>query len=173
MQRGFLQLSVAADLSSWSKVLKELGHLEVLLLGIELPLETCPPSLRAAADKIREAHQDLVGGRWDAAVRNIRLAMDVAETIVPYTHSRGDLYESFARKESRDSMGRRARADLVRLAIRHCTHLSHHLDPATGVPALFNRYEATFIVAAAAASLMDAIEMLHVRTATTVAAESP
>ena len=53
-------------------------------------------------------------------------------------------------------MPKRARSELVRAAIRHYTHLAHHVD-AAGTPESFSRHEATFILAAATSVIWDLI----------------
>jgi hypothetical protein len=128
-QSGFEKRWFEATVSNWSKVLQQLGYLEWLLIAVELPISVVA-ELKPAVDALRAAHQDLIGARYDACIGRCRIAMDALETIVGYGSPIADARQAFASKADREAMTKRARADLVRLAVRHYTHLAHHVGGA-------------------------------------------
>jgi hypothetical protein len=161
VELGFEYVWFEASLSEWSKVLKQLGYLELLLVAVELPF-ALPQALRTAIDQLRSAHQDLIAGRYDSTVGRCRMAMDAVEAVVEYESATANIREAFSsRSEIREAMTKRERADLVRMAIRHYTHLAHHVD--SGVPESFGRQDALFILTAAAGSVWDAAAQLRNR----------
>jgi hypothetical protein len=155
-ERGFEQLWWEANLTSWSRVLKDLGYIDLLLLSIEIPLSDGPSEYMTAIQHIRDAHDDLIAGRYDAVVRRARLAMDAIDAVVSSDGRRNDAITIFADRERRSKMPKRLRSDLVQIAIRHYAHLGHHVDSAGSVE-LFSRHDAQFIVAAAAAAVWEAL----------------
>jgi hypothetical protein len=153
-QRGFEKLGFEATLSDWARVLGQLGYLELLVVAIEMPVGV-PQEFRNAVEQLRAAHQDLIAGRYDATVGRCRIAMDAMEAVVGYESAIADVRQAFASKSDRADMTKRSRADLVRLAVRHYTHLAHHVDGA-GAPESFSRQDALFILSAASGTLLDA-----------------
>ena len=151
---GFDKIGFDANLSEWSKVLQQLGYLECLLVSLELPIAV-PEKLRSALAQMRAARDDLIAGRYDACVGRCRIVLDTLETVVGYGSSVADVRQAFASKNDREVMTKRARADLVRLAVRHYTHLAHHLDD-NGAPESFSRHDALFILSAAAGAIWGA-----------------
>lgn len=154
VQRGDQQSWLEMTLSNWSRVLDQIGYCETLLLGLELPLNGLNPEVQRAAEQLREAHRDLVAGRYDGTVARVRLAMDTLDTVLGFSSDRAQVLQQFS--ASREQMSKRARADLLRIAVRHYTHLAHHVD-AAGVPETFSRHEAQFALAGATAAVWDAI----------------
>ena len=145
-----------ADLSAWSQVVRELGSIDMLLLAVELPLEDIPEKLKSAVQELRRARIDLVAARYDMVVSCMRLVMDATELVFTAKQSLGTLTQTFADGETREAMPKHSRAALIRAAIRHYTHLAHHLN-AQGEITNFNRHEATFVLAVAVAAVWDAI----------------
>jgi len=163
LQRGDQQYSFEASLSLWSKVLEQLGYSEILLLGLELPVQGVPTELNGAVSQLREAHQDLIAGRFDGTVARVRLAMDTIDTVLGFS-SRAQVLQQFTGgSATREQMSKRARADLVRIAVRHYTHLAHHVSD-SGVPESFSRQDAQFALAGATAAIWDAMTAFHQRS---------
>jgi hypothetical protein len=158
-QLGFDKLTFEANLSAWSRVLEQLGYLECLLVSVELP-SAVPEALKNALAQLRVAHQDLLAGRYDACIGRCRIAMDALEAVVGYGTAVADVRQAFAAKTDRETMTKRARADLVRLAVRHYTHLAHHVDD-RGAPELFSRQDALFILSCTAGAIWDAAAVLR------------
>jgi hypothetical protein len=160
-QPGFDKLGFEANVSEWSRVLQQLGYLECLLVSLELPIAV-PEELRNALAQLRAAHQDLIAGRYDSCIGRCRIAMDALEAVVGYGSAVADVRQAFASKNEREAMAKRARADLVRLAVRHYTHLAHHVDD-NGAPESFSRQDALFILSATAGAVWDATAELRKR----------
>ena len=156
---GFDKHLFESNLSNWSKVLQQLGYLEYLVVAVELPIDA-PAELRSAIEQLGAAHQDLIGGRYDSVVSRCRMAMDALDKAVPSENGAEKLIEVFS--QGRKAMSKRARADLVRLAVRHYTHLAHHVD-SDGSPESFSRQDALFILTAAAGAIWDAAAELRRR----------
>lgn len=159
LQRSLEQLGFEANLSIWSRVLKELGSIDLLLLAVELPLRDVPSELNGAVVQLRQAHSDLIAGRYDSVVSRVRTCLDSAEALL-FDDQSGKTAASVysAGKVQREGMSKRQRADFVRAAIRHYTHLAHHVD-GHGNFETFSRHEALFILSGAASLIWDAMGM--------------
>jgi len=59
-QRVVDQIHYEANLSIWSKVLKDFGAYEFLLLSVQFPLTDVSQELQSAVAQLREAHADLM-----------------------------------------------------------------------------------------------------------------
>jgi hypothetical protein len=55
VQRGFQQVTHEANLSAWSKVLKELGYMDVLLLVVELPRKDVPAQSQSLSGRASQS----------------------------------------------------------------------------------------------------------------------
>jgi hypothetical protein len=164
VQLGFETLRFEANLSVWSKVLKQLGYLELLLLSVELPIDDVPAELRNAVSQVRAAHEDLIAGRYDSTVGRCRIAMDAIDAVVKPESTLGQTIQSLsANRETLTGMTKRARGDLVRMVLRHYTHLAHHVDSGGG-PESFSRHDALFILTATAGVIWDAVGELQRRS---------
>lgn len=154
LQRSFEQLWFEASLSCWSAVLGQVGYLDLLLLAVELPVSGVPAEFKAAVEQLRDAYRDLVAGSYDPAVSRIRLCIESIDKVTAADARRDAAIECF--KTTPKRMSKPQRADLVRAAIRHYTHLAHHVGE-EGAPEYFSRHEALFILSAAAALIWDVI----------------
>jgi hypothetical protein len=164
VQLGDLSAQVYAGTSASALkplAIAQLGYLECLLVSLELPIAV-PEELRNALAQLRAAHQDLIAGRYDSCIGRCRIAMDALEAVVGYGSAVVDVRQAFASKTDREAMAKRARADLVRLAVRHYTHLAHHVDD-NGAPESFSRQDAMFILSATAGAVWDATAELRKR----------
>jgi hypothetical protein len=159
-QRGLEQPVLEVSVSTWAQLLKQLGHSEILLVTLELPVTEVPEPLRSSVAKLREAHADLVAARYDGTVGACRLAVDAIDVALG---NAGQVEQAFNRYQSgRTQMSKRQRALLVSGAVRHYTHLGHHLNSA-GQLEVFSRQDAQFVLAATAAALWDAISELKLK----------
>jgi hypothetical protein len=146
--------------------------MEALLLCVELPQVTAGGPLSSAVKEIRRAHSDLLAGRYDTAVGRARMVVELIDDVIGTELDRAEIIKSYGtNRESRERMSKRARADLVRLAIRHYTHLAHHVDD-EGLVGSFGRHDAQFVLAATAAALWDALGT-HLLSAQGARAETP
>lgn len=125
-------------------------------MALELPLSTAQTELASAITQLRAAHTDLIAGRYDSTVSRCRAALDTMNTVLKTDSPSPDVAQVFSSgRASREAMTKHARAQLVRIAVRHYTHLAHHVDP-NGLPEFFSRHDALFILAATAGSVWDA-----------------
>ena len=144
------------DINQWATVLKELGYLDLLIVAVELPIDA-PDSCRHAIAELREAHKDLLAGRYDTTVMRCRRAMESIGSLVSEEASQGRIRRAFAEsKASREAMTKFERAELVRGAVAHYSNLAHHMD-GDGAPECFSRHDALFILTSAAGILWEAI----------------
>lgn len=142
--------------SDWAQILRQVGYLDHLILAVELPFDV-PERFRHALKLIRNAHTDLIAGRYDAAVRACRMAMESVGAMTGDEATQTKIARAFAGpREEREAMGRGERAELVRLAVRHFTNPAHHVGE-DGAPEEFSRHDALFILAAAAGVIWEAI----------------
>jgi hypothetical protein len=163
MQLGFEKLEFEASLSVWSIVLKQLNYLELLLLSIELPIASLPVEFSAAAAQVRAAHEDLVAGRYDSTVGRCRMAADAVDAVVKPGSTLGQTIQSLSSNRALvTAMKKRERADLMRMVLRHYTHLAHHVDP-SGAPESFSRHDALFVLTCTAGMIWDALGELRNR----------
>lgn len=160
IEPGSEVLRLEVDVGQWAAVLKDLGYLDLLVFAVELPIEV-PEEFKNAVTLLRKAHQDLLAGRYDAAVGLCRKVMDSVGTMAPDDAAKGRIW-SFVGQGKRDTMTKSERAELVRMAVRHFAHLDHHVGE-NGVPEVFSRYDALFVLTAAAGVIWEAIAQLLAR----------
>jgi hypothetical protein len=60
-------------------------------------------------------------------------------------------------RETRESMTKRERALLVHDAVRHYTHLAHHVDESNGSAEWYSRGDAIFVLTLATAAFSEAV----------------
>ncbi len=154
-----VQLEV--DIGQWAKVLRDLGHLDLLLFALELPLDA-PEEFKNAVTLLRKAHQEVLAGGYDAAIGLCRKVMDSVGVLAPDEAAKGRIWALAAKRPERDAMTKSERAELVRMAVRHFAHLDHHVGE-NGAPEIFSRYDALFLFTAAAGVIWEAIAQLLAR----------
>jgi len=151
IEPAYERVNLPVNLSDWAQVIQALGHRDILIVAVELPMEVFQ-ELSSPLGELRAAHQDLIAGRYDATVMRCRRAMDgIGTHLVGADPER--IWERFA--SARGAMTKSERAELVRLAVRHFSHLAAHVDQ-QGAPETFSRQDALFILTAAAGVLWDA-----------------
>lgn len=152
---GSQVLRLDVDITQWATVLKGLGYLDLLVVAVELPIDA-PDTYRNAITELREAHKDLLAGRYDTTVMRCRRAMESVGMLVSDQPGPGRIRGAFAEsKSSREGMTKFERAELVRGAIAHYCNLAHHMD-GDGAPECFSRQDALFILSAAAGVIWEA-----------------
>lgn len=162
VQPGSERVQLLVNTSDWAQVLNQLGYLDLLIVAVDLPIEA-PDQLREAVKLMREAHADLIAGRYNATVGSCRLAMESVGPLVSSEPSQNRISKAFAESEdSRRAMSTSDRAELVRMAVRHFCNPAHHVGQ-NGSPEVFSRHEALFILTAAAGVIWEAIAQLPTR----------
>ncbi|MDP1610663.1 MAG: hypothetical protein Q8M11_06370 [Sulfuritalea sp.] len=148
------ELQCDVTLSDWARVLKEIGYCDVLIIGLELPGNHIGNALVPARDLVTKAHADLIAGRYDDVVARCRKALDSVQTVLNEKDTTNLAVERF-NKGPRRLMTKLERELLVVEAVRHYSHLAHHVDE-DGDPEWYSRSDATFLLAMAVAVLGNA-----------------
>ena len=155
-------LRLDVDITQWATVLKEIGYLDLLVVAVKLPIDA-PDTFRHAKTELREAHKDLLAGRYDTTVMRCRRAMESVGTQVSDDAGQGRIRKAFAEsKSSREAMTKFDRAELVRGAIANYSNLAHHMD-GDGAPECFSRQDALFVLTAAAGVIWEASARIPAR----------
>jgi len=163
VQPGTERFQHLVNISDWAQVLNHLGYLDFLIVAVELPIQA-PDPLREAVKLMREAHSDLIAGRYNAAVGGCRLAMESVGPLVSSETSQNRISKAFAEsEESRRAMTTADRAELVRMAVRHFCNPAHHVS-GNRAPEVFSRHDALFILTATAGVIWEAIGQLRTRS---------
>lgn len=157
---GSDRLQLLVNLSDWAQVLRDVGYLDLLVLAVELPLEV-PEEIRLALEETRTAYTDLIAARYDATVMRCRRAMESLGRLPTAGTDPERVWERFAK--DRATMTKPERAEVVRLAVRHYSHLAAHMDE-TGAPETFSRQDALFILAAAAGVIWESVTQVRFAT---------
>lgn len=145
------ELRHEVTLSDWSRVLRELGYADVLVIGVELPIAESGHELRPAVELVRQAHGDLIGGRYDSVVARCRQALESVRTVLGQKKCIDAALEKFC-KGHRKAMNKHEREMLIGEAARHYTHLAHHVDQ-DGEQQWYSRGDATFLLTITAATI--------------------
>jgi len=158
---GFERVQLPVNISDWAQVLNQLGYLDVLIVAVDLPFDA-PNELREAVKLLREAHADLIAGRYTPAVRSCRLAMESVGTLTSTETAQSRIRKSFADNDESQKMNTGDRAELVRMAVRHFCHPAHHVGE-NRAPVVFNRHDTLFVLTAAAGVIWEAMGQLRTR----------
>lgn len=118
VQPGSERVQLPVNTSDWTEVLRQLRYLDVLLVAVDLPIDA-PDELRETVKLLREAHADLIAGRYNPAVGCCRLAMESVGTLISSESTRNQIKTALAgTKEIREAMSTGDRAERVRMAAR-------------------------------------------------------
>ncbi len=113
--------------SEWVKVLTEMDYQRTVLVEIPLPAAQMVPGLAGVVARVEAAQRELIGGRYQASVGNLRMALEELDTAIgkPLDLS----------KELRDDLGptrawpKAQRIDLLRRVLYIVVSPAHHSDP--------------------------------------------
>lgn len=142
-----------ANLSDWARILNELGHGDVIVLGVHLPVGNEAAPLRPAIEFLHQANRYLASGEYDAVVARCRLAIESAQKILgddDATRVATSLYQ-----KQKASMSTLQREQMIREAVRHYAHPAHHVDN-EGYTERYSRSDAAFLLTMAAAVITKA-----------------
>jgi hypothetical protein len=151
----------SANLSTWAKVLADLGGDEILLFGIPLPASGAAHPMRAAVDRIKKAHRALLSGHYDSVVSDCRLAIESAQSISGDDAAAEKLFKALRLDPSNahKKMSKREREVLIGQVARHYAHLAHHVDE-QGQPEFYSRDDALMLLSIATAVVSAATRRL-------------
>jgi hypothetical protein len=142
------EIGFKVNLSDWARVLKELQGPEYMVIGIAMPTCTQNHALAESVERIRRAHAHLVDGRFDAVVSECRIAIESAGSAAgEQTAISAAVQRS---KSAKREMTKLEREFSLVEAVRHYTHLAHHVDDQGGAE-YYSRDDANMILAIATA----------------------
>lgn len=148
-------------LSDWSVVLRQLRYSDTLVIGLEIPLVEIGSTLANAVDCIRRAHECLHHGQYDVVVAQCRLALDGLNVAGSGRSMSSASVEKF-RGGEKAKMSKLERELLMGEAVRHYTHLAHHVG-LDGAPVSFSRSDASTVLALTSATIASAVSRERVR----------
>jgi hypothetical protein len=162
------QLQLRVNVSDWSRVLKECGAADVLLVGVHMPLNGGAHG-RAALDLVKRANEHLVFGHYTAAVAECRRAVESLWKSANLTTPARDARKRLVNMDGQLSMSKRDRELALGEALRIFCHTAHHVGH-DAEPEIFGRTDAALAVSTAASlisSLAADPDLLHVPSAVT------
>lgn len=118
------ELSCRVNQKDWLRVLREVGFRDTLLFEVPLPKKGESYVARSAIEFLHRAREHPLSGHYDESVATCRRAIESLEAFLDATHDRRTAVVAY--QTDKKSMTRSQRADLVREAIVHFSHPSHH-----------------------------------------------
>ncbi|CAJ8623735.1 Uncharacterised protein [Burkholderia pseudomallei] len=137
-------------LSEWARVLRELGHGDVIVLGVHLPTGRESFQLRSAIDLLHMANRHLINGEFDAVISRCRQAIESVQKVLDDGNSTRDAIALY--KKDKQSMTTLQREHMIREMVRHYANPAHHVDD-RGNTEYYGRADATFLLTLAAAAV--------------------
>ena len=98
--------------SDWAEILRQVGYLDRLIVAVDLPV-AAPEQMRTAVQRVRDAHQHLIAGRYTDAVGACRLAMESLHRLTDDATAKAIRAVFAESKETREKMTLGQRAELV------------------------------------------------------------
>lgn len=144
------------NLSKWVEVLKQLGGVDHLMVG--LPMPRCEPShpCKNAIERLAKAKSALTAGRYDAVVSDCRLAIESA------ARAAGRFDDMMAAwkllKDGKQGLTKSQRELLIFESGRNYAHLAHHEN---GDPEIFSRADAHMMLGITVAAIAAFKDMMH------------
>lgn len=160
------QLQLRVNVSDWSRVLKDCGAADVLLVGVHVPLDGGAHG-RAALDLVKRANEHLVFGHYTAAVAECRRAVESLWKSANLTALARDARKRLVNMDGQLSMSKRDRELALGEALRIFCHTAHHVGH-DAEPEIFGRTDAALAVSTAASlisSLAADPDLTHVSPA--------
>lgn len=148
-QRVELEAEARAPKSDWIAALDRCGAPLTIFYEIPFRCSSHEPTIAESVEHIRNAHKQLVAGRYDDAVAYCR---DVFEKIFPVYFEKqpslNDIYRQLQDPNTQKSMEKTPRERAIWMLCYHFTHLGNHNRSADNEK--FERAEAQMIVVATA-----------------------
>lgn len=151
-KHGLMQMSdeivFAENLSNWVEVLKQLGGVDHLIVG--LPIPRCEPGhpFKNAVERLVKARSALVAGRYDAVVSDCRLAIESAANAAMRFEDMKTTWKLL--KDGKQGLSKSQRELLIFESARNYAHLAHHEN---GDPEVFSRADAHMVLGITVAAI--------------------
>lgn len=146
-------ISYRVPLSEWARLLRELGHGDIIVLGVQLPNGPNGARLRSAIELLHTANRYLVNGEYDIVVARCRQAVESVQAAFDDSEPTKEAMTLYRRdKSSREGMSSLQREHVILETVRHYANLAHHVDN-RGNTECYGRADATFLLTLAAAAV--------------------
>lgn len=146
-------ISYRVPLSEWARILRELGHGDIVVLGVHLPSVPDSARLRSAIELLHTANRYLVNGEYDIVVARCRQAVESVQAAFDDSEPTKEAMTLYRKdKSSREGMSSLQREQVILETVRHYANLAHHVDE-RGRTECYGRADATFLLALAAAAV--------------------
>ncbi|MGP8434966.1 hypothetical protein ACT2FY_24265 [Paraburkholderia fungorum] len=146
-------ISYRVPLSEWARILRELGHGDIIVLGVNLPTGPDGARLRSAIELLHAANRYLVNGEYDIVVARCRQAVESVQAAIDDGEPTKEAMMLYRKdKASRESMSSLQREQVILETLRHYANLAHHVDN-RGSTECYGRADATFLLALAASAV--------------------
>ncbi len=149
------ELLIKVNQREWIDALKQMNYGEFLLFEIPLPKDAVHEEIKAAIDLLKQAQNHYLLGNYEDVVSTCRKAIE------SFNHGRNEtekLSEAVnIYSTNKRNMSKKQRALFIREALRHFTHLAHHVSD-TGEAVSFTRNEAGLALGMTAALLSFSLE---------------
>lgn len=142
-------VTLQVNASDWARVLKEANAVEVLLVGVHLPVAGSDGEAQAPIGLVRKANEHLLQGNYDDAVAQCRRAIESLWKATKLKNHAKDARTRFAKMPEREAMTKLDRELALGEALLNFTHPAHHVN-ADAEPEVFSRLDAALAVAATA-----------------------
>jgi hypothetical protein len=151
-------LNHTVRLTEWIQVLEQMEYQRVMVFTLGIPFRPETEHFGAAHAMLTRARDQLSQGNFDVVVS---LARKILDSLVASSGERDLIRDATGKfrdgRDSRESMTKQERALLVQDAIRHYTHLAHHVDEESGTPEWYSRGDAVFVLTLATAAFSEAV----------------
>ena len=157
------EVSKRANLSEWVQILKDLQSDEYLVLGLALPRCADMHPLAEAVERIKSANKALLAGRYDGVVADCRMAIESTRTAAGEDTASGDALGQFrGDRAARIGMSKLQREFVLAEAVRHYSHLAHHVNDHGGSE-YFSRDDAHLLLATASAVVSSCLARIGIQ----------
>lgn len=126
------QITVEINQSQWLTILREMRYSDVLLYEVKQPMnsESRDPAYEDLHQSLRDAQRHFEIGQYNDAVADCRIALELTEKLFSYRAETKLAMAQFCsdNRKDREAMNKDQRMLIIKEALRHYTHLTHHPD---------------------------------------------
>lgn len=145
-------------LTEWAQILEQLGYRRLMIFSLDIPFGPVQQQFEPAHQLLGRARDQLIQGDFDGVVSLCRKIMDSLAACTGETEQVRSATAKYREgRQEREAMSKRERGLLVQEAVRHYTHLAHHVAEGNGAPEWYSRGDATFSLALATAVFAEAV----------------
>jgi hypothetical protein len=142
--------------SQWLDVLRQARYCNYLLFEIPLPSTSDSEKFNPTVDLMNHAKRQFLYGNYDDTIATCRKALESLIQALGEKSAQTGAKKRF--KDDEKAMSKGERMFFLREALRHYTHLAHHVSDQDNDQFTFSRREARFVLGTTAAHLSFALE---------------